>query len=57
MLSNEMLVKSEKGCMQALVTARFYFIGIRSKKFYEHFFSKQNRTETLDKFFPCWPFP
>lgn len=54
-LSNGLLYKSIKGCMQALITARFYFIGIRSKKFYKHFFDKEHKLETMDKFFPLWP--
>ena len=55
-LSNGLLHKSIKGCIQALLATRFYFIGIRSKKFYKFFFSKEKKEETMDKFFPLWPF-
>lgn len=41
--------------MQALIAARFYFIGIHSSKFYKYYFDKEHRDETLDKFFPLWP--
>ena len=56
-LSNGLLYKTIKGCVQALVAARFYYIGIRSKKFYKFFFSKERKEETMDKFFPLWPSP
>ena len=54
-LSNKTLAKSITGCMTALVATRFYFIGIRTAKFYKHFFDDKNRAETMDKFFPLWP--
>lgn len=41
--------------MHALNAARFYFIGIRSPKFYKYYFSKEHKQETIDKFFPLWP--
>lgn len=43
------------GCEHALICARMYFIGIRSKKFYEHFFNKDNIASTYSRFFPNWP--
>lgn len=48
-------MKSISGCMQALIATRFYFIGIRSKKFWSYFFDKVRKDETMDKFFPLWP--
>jgi hypothetical protein len=39
-LSNKYLIKTITGCMQALVATRFYFIGIRSAKFYRYYFDK-----------------
>lgn len=53
--TNKTLVKSISGCMQAIVAARFYFIGIRNKKFYNYYFDKVRKDETMDKFFPFWP--
>lgn len=54
-LSNKYLIKSITGCMQALVATRFYFVGIRSAKFYKYYFDKCRKQETLDTFFPLWP--
>lgn len=54
-LSNKFLYKTINGCMQALIAARFYFIGIRNKKFYKYFFSKERKQQTMDKYFPLWP--
>lgn len=53
--TNKTLVKSITGCMQALIAARFYFIGIHNKKAYDFYFSKLRKDETMDKFFPLWP--
>lgn len=55
-LNNRLLFTTIKGCIQALIATRFYFIGIRSKKFYKHYFDKDHRQMTMDKFFPLWPF-
>lgn len=55
MLSNKHLNKTIDGCYKALVSAYFYAYGIRSKKFCKHYFSKELKQETLDRFFPCWP--
>ena len=55
MLSNKLLVKNIKGCIQSLVCSYFYYIGIRSIKFYKYFFSKEKKQETMDKFFFSWP--
>lgn len=54
-LSNKFLYKTINGCMQALIASRFYFIGIRNKKFYKYFFSKERKQQTMDKYFPLWP--
>lgn len=54
-LTNKFLVRTISGCMQALITTRFYFIGIRNKKFYDYYFNKERQAETLDRFFPLWP--
>ena len=54
-LTNEALNRSINGCIGALVSAYFYFVGIRTKKIYEHFFSKENAQSTLDEHFLGWP--
>lgn len=54
-LTNKLLCKTINGCVQALLAARFYYIGIRSPKFYKYYFDKDRKIETLDRFFPCWP--
>lgn len=56
MLTDKALDKTIRCCVQALTAARFYFIGIRNQKFYKFYFSKDKRQETLDRFFPLWPF-
>ena len=55
MLTNKHLVKTISGCLQCLLSARFYFIGFRSAKFYKHYFDKVRKAETMDKYFPLWP--
>lgn len=54
-LTNKTLEKSIDGCIGALISTYFYFIGIRSKKFYNYYFSKENIDETMFKYFPNWP--
>lgn len=54
-LTDKLLNKSLTGCMTALIAARFYFIGIRSAKFYKYYFDKVRRSETMEHFFPLWP--
>ena len=54
-LANKHLIKTINGCMQVLVAARMYYVGIRTPKFYKHFFDVDHKAETLDKLFPLWP--
>ena len=54
-LNNKLLNKTIDGCYKALVSVYFYMYGIRSKKFYKYYFSKEHKKESLDRFFPCWP--
>ena len=54
-MSNKALVTSADGCFHALVSARLYFVGVRTKTFYKHYFSKDKWPETKDRFFPMWP--
>lgn len=54
-LTNGTLMKSIDGCIGAIISTYFYFIGIRSKKFYDYYFSKDNTDETMLRFFPNWP--
>jgi hypothetical protein len=53
--TNKSLVKCITGCMQALICTRFYFIGLRNKKFYKYYFDKERKEETMERFFPLWP--
>lgn len=54
-LTDKALIRSIDGCIGALLSTYFYFIGIRSKKFYDYFFSKEQIRQTMDRFFPLWP--
>lgn len=54
-LTNKLLNKSILGCYQALLSARFYFIGIRNQKAFKWHFDKARKAETMEKFFPAWP--
>lgn len=55
-LTNLSLEKTLDGCFAALTSAVFYFIGVRNKKAYQFFFSSERKAETMDRFFPAWPF-
>ena len=55
-LTDKALMKSMNGCIGALVSTYLYLIGIRTKKFYDYFFAKEHCQETMDRFFPNWPF-
>lgn len=55
-LTDKVLLRSIDGCIGALMSAYFYMIGIRSKKIYDYFFSKERVDETMSRFFPSWPF-
>ncbi len=39
-LTDKALIRSIDGCIGALLSTYFYFIGIRSKKFYDYFLVK-----------------
>ena len=54
-MTGKALIRSIDGCIGALVSTYFYMIGIRTKKFYDYFFSKERAQETMDRFFPNWP--
>lgn len=53
--TNKTLIKSINGCIQALLSARFYYNGIRSKKIYDWYFNKEKLLLSLQDFFPGWP--
>ena len=55
-LTDPALDRSLNGAFCALVDARLYFSGIRTKTAYSWRFSKERRDETMDRFFPGWPF-
>lgn len=54
-LTNKTLLKSIDGCIGVLISTYLYFIGIRSKKFYDYYFAKERIDETINRFFPNWP--
>ena len=54
-MTDKALLKSTDGCVGAIVSTIMHFIGIRSKKFYDYFFSKENAADTMDRFFANWP--
>lgn len=55
-LTNAALGKTLDGCFAVLVTSLLYFTGIRNKKAHAYYFSRDRRDETMDRFFPEWPF-
>lgn len=55
-MTNEALDKSIRGAVAVLLDAIFYASGIRTKKAYEFYFSRDKRDETIDRVFPGWPF-
>ena len=54
-LTDKELLRSIDGCVGSLLSAYFYIIGVRTKKFYDYYFSKENADETMMAYFPCWP--
>lgn len=54
-LTEKTLIRSIDGCIGAIVSTYLYFIGIRSKKFYDYYFSKENISSTMSRFFASWP--
>lgn len=55
-LINPVLVTTIDGCYAMLVDAVLHVYGIRSKKFLDYYFHLDRRAETMDRFFPNWPF-
>lgn len=55
-LTDPALEKTIDGCFCALSCAILYFAGVRTKKVYEHLFSRERRAETVDRLFAGWPF-
>lgn len=55
-LTNIALSKSIDGAVSSLVCAVMYFSGIRNKKMYDGMFGRERRSETMERFFPGWPF-
>lgn len=54
-LTDYALQKTVNGCIGALASTYMYFIGIRSKKFFSHYFSKENVSSTMASIFSGWP--
>lgn len=55
MLTDKCLSKTIESCIGCIVSTHMHLIGIRSKKFYSHYFSKENIQETLSSKFNGWP--
>lgn len=53
---DEALEKTITGAQAALVGARMYFAGARSKKLYSALFSRDRKDETMERHFPGWPY-
>lgn len=54
--TNKTLETSIRGCVQGILSAIFYSKGIRSQKFYNYYFHKDRLSQSIDEFFPSWPF-
>lgn len=55
MLTDKCLNKTINACVNCIVSVHMHLMGIRSKKFYSHFFSKENMQETMSSKFTGWP--
>lgn len=55
MMTDRCLSKSIDACIGCITSTCMYLSGIRSKKFYSHFFSKENIDETMITKFAGWP--
>lgn len=54
-LTSDFLDVNIRHAQQVLFDALFYFVGIRSKKFYDHYFNKDNKKDSIEKWFPSFP--
>lgn len=55
-LTNDALARTIDGCFAVMCTALLYFAGVRNKKAYAYRFRREARDETMERFFPSWPF-
>ena len=55
MMTDKCLNSTINGCIECITAVCMYMVGIRSKKLYSHFFSKENSQQTLNNFFKYWP--
>lgn len=55
-LNDKILKRSIWNIINILLAVRFYYIGIRGQKFYNYYFKKENKQETIEKYFTLWPF-
>ena len=55
MMTDKCLNSTINGCIGCITSTCMYMAGIRSKKFYSHFFSKENAQNTLNGIFKDWP--
>ena len=54
-LTEKALLRSIDGCIGSMLSAYFYFTGVRSKKMYDYWFADERRAETMSRLFPNWP--
>lgn len=54
-LTNKFLNSNIRSCSQTLLCSLFYFKGIRSERIFKHYFSKDNKDESTEKFIPTYP--
>lgn len=54
-LSTRFIDYNIRNCVQVLVCANLYMVGIRNRKACSYYFGKERKTESLQRFFPNWP--
>lgn len=54
-LSERFLLDNIKNTCQVLICANLYMVGIRNKKICKWLFSKERKSESLNKYFMNWP--
>lgn len=55
MLTDLCLNKTINACINCIMSVHMHLVGIRSKKFYSHFFSEDNIQSTMASKFAGWP--
>ena len=55
-LNNKNLSRNIRNVAQVILAILFYYKGIRSDRIFRYYFSKDNKTESIDRFLPTYPF-